>query len=237
LNTNDPALLREDEVDSTNDAVAALAAQGAPSGTALAAERQRTGRGRRGRSWVSLPGRHIFLSVLHRPALEPARLSGLTLDIGVAVAEVLEGHGLAPRLKWPNDIQLGGRKVGGILCEVVDGPAVIIGLGLNVEAAALPAELGTATTLAAEGVALEREALLAELVGALRAAAAAYDERGAPRAEAFLSRAVGLGARVKNPLDGKSGTLHGLDADGALLVHWEGAAQPERFIAGDLDIL
>src|SRR5262245_43659697 len=111
------------EVASTNDELARLAGEGAADGTALSADRQHAGRGRRGRSWLDLRGEHVFLSVLYRPTIDAARLSGLTLDIGVAVAEVLESHGLSPRLKGPNDVLVGGLKVGGILCEVIDGPA------------------------------------------------------------------------------------------------------------------
>ena len=236
-----PPILHRDEVGSTNDELAKLAAAGADDGTALAAVRQTSGRGRRGRSWQTLDGEQLLVSVLYRPTLELALLTGVTLDVGVAVAEVLEAHGLTPRLKWPNDIQLGGRKVGGVLCEIVEGPSVIVGLGLNVGAAHLPEDLAaSATTLAAEGLARDGATLLMEVVSAIRAACRAYDQRGAPRVDAWRSRSASLGAKVRELTGahaGRVGDVTGVEADGALLVRWEGAATSERFIAGDLEVL
>lgn len=244
LSSNDsaaPPLIVEDEVGSTNDALAALAAQDAADGTALAAHRQTAGRGRRGRSWHTLPGEHLLVSVLYRPTLDVARLTGLTLDVGVAVAEVLEAHGLSPRLKWPNDVLLADRKVGGILCEVIDGPGVVIGLGLNVAATSLPPDIAaSATTLHAAGANLGADALLPEVVAAIRIACRDYDRRGAPRVDAWRERSASLGARVRElsgPHAGRLGDVSDVDADGALLVRWDGAADPERFFAGELETL
>jgi len=230
-----------DEVGSTNDELAALAAHGAADGTALAARRQSAGRGRRGRNWHTLPGEHLLVSMLYRPTLDVAHLTGLTLDIGVAVAEVLEAHGLSPRLKWPNDVLLAHKKVGGILCEVVDGPNVIVGLGLNVAATSLPADIAaSATTLHAEGAKLDADALLPEVVAAIRAACRDYDRSGAPRVDAWRQRSASLGARVRElsgPHAGRLGHVVDVDADGALLVRWGGGAAPERFFAGELETL
>lgn len=244
MSSNDssaPPLLLREEVGSTNDELTALAAQGAADGTALAARRQTAGRGRRGRSWYTLAGEHLLVSVLYRPTLDVALLSGLTLDIGVAIAEVLEAHGLSPRLKWPNDVLLAGKKVGGILCEVIDGSAVVVGLGLNVAAASLPADLAdSATTLHAQGAPLGADALLPEAVAAMRAACHDYDRRGAPRVDAWRTRSASLGARVRElsgPRAGRLGHVADVDADGALLVRWDGAADPERFLAGELETL
>lgn len=245
MSLRDAPLLRVESIDSTNDELTRLAQRGAVDGTALAAARQTGGHGRRGRAWQTLPGEHVFLSLLHRSRLTAAHLAGLTLDIGSAVAGVLEDLGLRPGLKWPNDLQLDGHKVGGILCEVIDperAPAVVIGLGLNVDACELPPELAHATTLGAHlGPATPTvEALLPRLVEALRAACRAYDQRGGPDVDAWTRRAVGLG-RVVREADpdghGRLGTITGVAPDGALLVHWQGAPAPARFVAGDLELV
>ena len=110
---------------STNARARELAARGAPHGTLVTAAEQSAGRGRQGRTWVAPPGRALLCSLLVR---EPPRL--LPLAAGVAVAEVV---GPESRLKWPNDVLLGGRKVAGILVEgrPQEGWAVV-GIGLNV---------------------------------------------------------------------------------------------------------
>jgi biotin-(acetyl-CoA carboxylase) ligase len=113
-----PAIVRLGRVDSTQAVAFALAADGAADGTVVVAESQAAGRGRRGRAWVDEPGASLLASVVLRPRLEPARLPGLSLAAGVAVAEALtRTAGLAPRLKWPNDVLVDGRKVSGILLE------------------------------------------------------------------------------------------------------------------------
>lgn len=237
----EPPLIMVEEVGSTNDELIAMAAKGAIDGTAFSALRQTAGRGRRGRTWQTLRGRHVLASVLHRSRLAAPQLSGLTLDIGVAVAGVVEALGLQVTLKWPNDILLDGKKVGGILCELIeaDGPAVVIGLGLNVQAVALPADLGHATTLSAalpDDVELDLVTLTIDLVRAIRRACAAYEQRGAPDVAAWQSRA-NPGQRVRQVADGREGRITGVAADGALLVQWDGGAGPERFVAGELEHL
>lgn len=241
MNTSgEPPLLLVEEVASTNDELIKLAALDAVTGTALAASRQTAGRGRRGHSWHTLPGRHVFLSVLHRSRLQATQLAGLTLDIGVAVAGVIEALGLPATLKWPNDILLGGKKVGGILCELIDGPSVVIGLGLNVQAVTLPPELAHATTLAAalpDEVELDRETLTLDLARAIRKACAAYELRASPDIAAWQARSANIGQRVRQVSDGRMGRVAGVAADGALLVDWDGGIGAERFVAGELEAL
>lgn len=245
------------ELGSTNDELTRLAAAGAPTGTAVSAERQRAGRGRRGHTWESLPGRHVFLSVLHRSRLPLAELSGLTLEVGLIVSEALEGLGFTVALEWPNDLLLAHKKVGGVLCEAVDdgrgGAAVVIGVGLNVDVAALPQALADkATSLRAHGE-IDRDTLLAALIAALRRGADAYELRRAPRTEAWAARAVTLGQRVREvaPIPaasdaagqdaasrdargGRVGLVTGIARDGALLLLWDGSSEVERVFAGEL---
>jgi BirA family biotin operon repressor/biotin-[acetyl-CoA-carboxylase] ligase len=126
----DPVLL--EETGSTNDDLKARARAGAPEWTALLARRQRAGRGRLGREWVSPEG-NLFVSVLLRP--EAALAGLLPLTAGLAVAEALEGVSIDARLKWPNDVLVGERKIAGILAEGLSSgeslEAVVIGIGVN----------------------------------------------------------------------------------------------------------
>ncbi|MFO0744964.1 MAG: biotin--[acetyl-CoA-carboxylase] ligase [Myxococcota bacterium] len=235
---------------STNDEVLALAVAGAPSGTAVAAERQTAGRGRRGRGWESLPGEHILVSVLWRPLSLPASaVAGVTLDVGLAVAERLDARGVACQLKWPNDLLVGGKKVGGILAELHDdasrGPFVIIGVGLDVNAAAadFPPELAPIATSiqAVLGHRVDRDAWLDDVVDAVRQACAGYEARGEPDVARYAARCATLGQEVRTE-DGRVGRATGIARDGALLVVWPGAhgappAAPEPIVAGDVIII
>ncbi len=124
-------------VRSTNDAARALADGGAPHGTLVLAEEQTAGRGRGGRAWASPPGVGVWMSMVARPASLPAP-GLLPLLVGLAAAEALDPF-VKPaitQVKWPNDLQLAGRKVAGILCEGSwDGArpgSVVVGIGLNV---------------------------------------------------------------------------------------------------------
>ena len=125
-------------IDSTNDYLRERLPRQVGSGVACLAEHQTAGRGRRGRPWVSTFGKNLYLSLAWRFDLPLAQLSGLSLAVGVAVAQGLEALGLRGHgLKWPNDLLLEGRKLGGILVEAggeTAGPChAIIGLGVNLE--------------------------------------------------------------------------------------------------------
>ncbi len=236
---SEPPLIRVAEAASTNDELISLAHRGAVAGTAFTALRQTAGRGRRGRAWVDLSGRQVFVSVLHHSRLQPAQLAGLTLDVGSAVADVVRRLGLPAQLKWPNDILLDGKKVGGILCELIDLPhchAVVVGLGMNLQTTSMPADLPNASTIAAalpDDVELDLDSLVVDFTRAVRAACAAYDERGAPDVAAWAARSDSIGRRFTS--DGRVGTVMGVALDGALWVQWDGASAPERFVAGDLE--
>ena len=156
------------EVDSTNNEVKRRALAGAAEGLAVLAGRQTGGRGRRGRTFLS-PAGGLYLSVLLRPPLEPARAVDLTAWAAVAVCDgVEEACGVRPRIKWPNDILLSGRKLCGILTEMeVEGETgalqyVVLGVGTNVDLDpdTLPPEVaGAATSLAREGLSVRRSGL------------------------------------------------------------------------------
>jgi len=153
------------ETGSTNSDLLAEARRGLGEGVVLAAESQSAGRGRMGRHWVSSPRAALTFSVLLRPAaVPPASRSWVPLLAGVAVALALRAEAAVDAgLKWPNDVQVNGAKLVGILAEQA-GDAIVVGTGINVSARRdeLPAE---ATSLALEGAAgLDRDRLLASVL-------------------------------------------------------------------------
>ncbi|HOX07434.1 MAG TPA: biotin--[acetyl-CoA-carboxylase] ligase [Planctomycetota bacterium] len=161
------------ETGSTQDEAFRAAARGAVSGSAFVAEHQSAGRGRRASEWTASPGSSLLLSVLIRPAPEPARCGCLALAAAAAAAEAVEraAPGAEIRIKWPNDLFLDGRKLGGLLVEVRRGVAVL-GLGLNVNQASgdfSPELRGRAVSLTSAGVTVDRRRLLAEVLCSLGA--------------------------------------------------------------------
>lgn len=233
------------ETGSTNADAAALAEAGAAEGAVVVADLQTAGRGRLGRSWSSPPGAGIYASVLLRPEALVARL--LPIAAGVAIAEAIEEiTGLAPALKWPNDVYLAGgeahpaRKVAGILAEsgVSAGDGwVIIGFGINVLPAALPAHLTRATSLETElGRTVDRGELLAACL--VRLAIRYRDLTEGRRAyvlEAWRARAASTFGRRVEWDEGDvvmSGVVTGIDDDGGLVVGTAGGAV--RIVSGEV---
>lgn len=169
-----------EDTPSTNSAASALAQEGAPDGTVVVAEAQTLGRGRLGRQWYSPPGKNLYCSIILRRAMSPDHvsrwLSWVPLLSAAAVARAIQViTGLRSSLKWPNDILVDHRKVGGLLCESSGTGAtnafVIVGIGLNVNMwrDAFPEDLrNVATSLAAEvGRPFDRAVLLATLLSEL----------------------------------------------------------------------
>ncbi len=206
-------------VDSTQDVLHAWAAEGAPAGTAVAAEEQTGGRGRRGRTWSSPPG-GVWVSVLYRPAA-PTAAELLSLRVGLAVAAVLdEILGQPPvGLKWPNDLMLDDAKVGGVLCEARwqgDVPAwIAAGVGINVRSAPPADARIPGARLADRAPSVEVPDVLERIVRALRqvdAARSTLDER---ELAAFAARDWLRGRPLTEPV---AGLAEGIDASGALRV-------------------
>jgi BirA family transcriptional regulator, biotin operon repressor / biotin---[acetyl-CoA-carboxylase] ligase len=218
---------------STNAAL--LARADAPEGTVLAAEFQSAGRGRLDRRWVSPPRAGLTFSVLLRPAAPVGQWGWLPLLAGVAVADAV---GPTAALKWPNDLLVGARKAGGILGQVA-GPAVVIGVGVNVSATAaeLP-EAATSLEIEADR-AVDRTELLTEVLGGLMARyrrwsdAAGHAEASGLRAE-YLGRCDTLDREVTVTSGAESITGRAVDIDpaGRLVVRSVGA---DRLVsAGDV---
>jgi BirA family biotin operon repressor/biotin-[acetyl-CoA-carboxylase] ligase len=234
------------EVGSTNDVARALAEEGAAHGEVVIAESQTAGRGRRGRAWISPPGRNIYLSVILRPDLPPVRAPELTLLSSVALCQAVRHAGVPADIKWPNDLMVHGRKVAGVLTEMaaeVDQVQwVVLGVGINVNARAedFPPELrGSATSLCLErGQPVPRALLASAVLGALeewldRHAAEGFGPVRAAWKE--MSETLGREVRVRSPGHDVEGVAEDVDEIGALIVRTR--AGRERVLAGDVESL
>lgn len=229
-----------DEVGSTSDIAVGLAERGAAEGTLVAANAQTAGRGRLGRTWASPPGAGLYVSVILHP---PRPSSLLTLATGVAVSRaLLASTGLATALKWPNDVFVGRRKLAGILAEGGTGadgrPFVVLGIGINVLAAAYPPDVAArATSLEAElGRASDRGLVLAELIAAVDAAIVRLRAGDEARLLAeWRQLAAPLLGRPVEWDEGESsltGVARDVDEQGALLV--ESGGQLRRVVGGEV---
>jgi BirA family biotin operon repressor/biotin-[acetyl-CoA-carboxylase] ligase len=243
-----PAVVRLGRVASTQDVAFRLAAEGAADGTVVVADAQTAGRGRRGRAWLDEPGASLLASLVLRPRLAPARLPALSLTAAVALAEALtRAAGVSPRLKWPNDLLLAGRKVAGILLEsrleaappapmatAAPGPVTtVLGVGVNLAQRAFPAELAARATSVwlATGRRVDRDTLLSALLEALAVWRGRLEREGfAPVRARWRALGDTLGRRVAFP--GGMGIAVDLDEDGALVVDTGGARH--RVVAGDV---
>jgi BirA family transcriptional regulator, biotin operon repressor / biotin---[acetyl-CoA-carboxylase] ligase len=158
-------LLVHETAASTNDELRTLAEGGAADGLVLLAMEQTAGRGRRGAAWFSAPGESLAFSILLRPKEPKALWPRLALAAGLSVAEAVESFGPATGIKWPNDVWIGRRKVAGILVEAGYDFA-IVGIGINVNSTAFPAEVAEiATSLRLEtGIEYSRREILAAVI-------------------------------------------------------------------------
>jgi BirA family biotin operon repressor/biotin-[acetyl-CoA-carboxylase] ligase len=208
-----PRVVVFDSTASTMDDAHGLAAVDAPSGTVVLANRQTSGRGRNGRRWASDAGQGIWMTMIARPNDADA-VAVLSLRIGLRVARALDRHAASPvRLKWPNDLFVGGGKLAGILVEArwranrIDW--VAIGIGVNVRA---PDGVADATALVPG---TDRVAVLAELVPAVRAAANARGALTPGELEEFAARDLAVGRACVGPATGR---VRGITRTGELLI-------------------
>jgi len=249
-------------VGSTNDAAVQLAVEGA----VVVADAQTSGRGRRGHVWFSPPLSGLYVSVVLAPGrarVDPNRAASLlTLAAGVAIAEGVEtAAGLRLELKWPNDVQVRGRKLAGILAETARdsthtalnsrehvgvrgsggsgfAPTIVLGYGINISADAYPPDLrDRATSIASEtGRRIDRAVVLVETLAAL---ASRYADLLAGRFDAILDawrarapQAVDATVEWSTPAGTRMGVTHGVDTDGALRVRTD--AGVERILGGEV---
>lgn len=234
-------LVAREETGSTNDDATEAAHGGAPEGTLIWARRQTKGRGRRGRAWDSPEG-NLHVSIILRPDVPPLRAGEIAFVAALAAADACSA--LAPaadiRCKWPNDVLVAGRKVGGLLIESSISAGrldwLVAGIGLNLafhpEAVEFPA-----THMALHGGrAIAVEEGLAELAEAFAARYRLWREQGFPPVRAaWLARAAGLGGMIRVRLESSelTGTFASIEGDGALtLTMADGTSR--RITAGDV---
>jgi BirA family biotin operon repressor/biotin-[acetyl-CoA-carboxylase] ligase len=211
---------------STQDELRTFAAAGAPAFTAVRADVQHAGRGRRGRRWEAPAGTALLVSILLRPLRPPHELPVLSLAGGIAAVECARAFGAGADLSWPNDVVCQERKLGGVLAELGPDASVLLGIGMNLaaQAADLPASdrLVPTSLLLETGSAPSAPAALAALLDALRPLAAVFDAEGPP---AIAARARSLDALVGNAVEVRlasgavvEGRAAGIADNGCLLV-------------------
>lgn len=220
-------------VDSTMTVAAQFAREGAASGTIAGADAQTGGIGRQGHSWHSEPGAGLYISLLlrlrRRPLLQADAINAQSslplamLALGLATQEAIaEVSGLAPDLRWPNDVLLGGKKCAGILAQM-ECDAIIAGIGINVHHSDFPAELREiATSLAMERARVRREDLLVALARVIDEHMDLMETKGAAaildiftRSSSYVS---GRRVQVDQPGGMIEGITCGLDPSGFLRV-------------------
>lgn len=238
---------------STNDEAHRGAKDGASHGTTWVAEAQTAGRGRRGRTWLSPDGDGLLFSVLLRLGCEPSRLPPLALLAGLAVrdAVVRSAPGVEAKIKWPNDVLVGPRKLAGVLIEAITVgtrvDAVVVGIGINVHTRSFPQEIRDRATsialesallpaLAGESAPLTRGRLLADVLATFERELDSVVARGLAGVRARLEHADGLrGHAVRND-GGDAGQACGIDDDGRLLVQRD-TGEIARWTAGEVHLV
>jgi BirA family biotin operon repressor/biotin-[acetyl-CoA-carboxylase] ligase len=198
------------ETTSTNDEAKRGARSGAEHGTVWVADAQTAGRGRQGRVWQSAPGENLLCSVLMRLEGPPANLPLVGLAAGLAVCDAID----RAKVKWPNDVLVGGKKIAGILGETADG-ALVMGIGINV--LSHPPNVN-ATSLKAEGQSVDKDALLERVVSSLLRDAPLVAARGIAPIHARLGEADALRGRHVRTDEGIEGIAEGIDEEGRLIV-------------------
>jgi BirA family biotin operon repressor/biotin-[acetyl-CoA-carboxylase] ligase len=184
------------ETDSTNSRAMEHAGR---EGLAFLADEQTAGRGTQGRRWTAAPGASVLLSVLLHPPESLRRAVILTAWAAVSVGDTLSHWRVRSRIKWPNDVLVGGRKIAGILTEI-RGEAVVVGIGLNVRQTAsdwAEAGLSTATSLAVAGVHEPTEAVAQVLLGCLNSRYRALQTNGEELESAWREALKLQGRRVR----------------------------------------
>jgi BirA family biotin operon repressor/biotin-[acetyl-CoA-carboxylase] ligase len=246
-NRNEPRSIELfQSLDSTNKYLQEQAEKSGCSGSVVLAERQTSGRGRRGKTWVSPFAANIYMSILWDFEQGAQALEGLSLAVGVAVRRALIEVGLEDvRLKWPNDIYIGNKKLGGILLEMIGDPAghcsVVIGVGINVS---MPASIAVNidqpwTDCCSESDApIARSRLAALLIDNIFDILNDFESLGFAgyrdewqEADAFK----GLQGTISTPRDSVSGTVIGVDNSGAVQLKLK-SGEVKSFIGGELSL-
>jgi len=231
-------------IGSTMDAARQLADDGAPEGTLCLTDEQTAGRGRLQRSWWAPPGTSLLMTLILRPDLAPGQAQRLVMVCSLAVCEAIrEVTGLVARVKWPNDVLIGGRKVCGILTELgitgskLDYVLVGMGINVNVDFAQSPEMMSSPTSLRMEtGHDVLRLKLLIALLTAIERR---YEDLRQGRFDqdewASHLETIGREVTVSSGEERWHGLATGVDKDGALLIRLpDGGVQ--RVLAGDVTL-
>ena len=238
------------EIDSTNKKAKELAATGATHGTLITADTQTAGVGRRGRSWSSENETGIYMSLILRPKLKPDKASMLTLVAALAVVKAvtellkIEQSETTLQIKWPNDIVINGKKICGILTEMIlnqnQMDAVVIGIGVNVANQSFSEELADiATSLYLEtGVKLDREQLINRVWEQFELYYAVVMEKGDLRDckveyESFLANKDEK-VKILDPIGAYTGIAKGITNTGELLV--DTGTKIEQVASGEVSV-
>ncbi|UCB50922.1 MAG: biotin--[acetyl-CoA-carboxylase] ligase [Deltaproteobacteria bacterium] len=233
-------------LDSTNTIAKELAAQGAPEGTLVLAEEQRAGKGRMGRRWVSPGYVNLLFSLLMRPKIHKDQVFVTTMILALATIEAIRSRtGLTPTIKWPNDLFVAGKKLGGILTEFSmshdDIDYVVLGLGLNVNWSPDQREEVShpATSILAEtGSKISRNELL---VSILMTFEMYYRQVLSGHIDDFYrtwneaSMIIGRNVEIVSPKEKTHGKALRIDRNGALVIQ-DNAGKERKIISGDVSI-
>ena len=235
------------ETDTTNDRIRELALENAPEGTLAVAELQTAARGRRGRAWQAPAESGIWMSLLLRPNIPPARASVLTLLAGIALTEAIEDvTGMEVGIKWPNDILLHGKKLVGILtemdCDMETIHSVTVGMGINVNTKEFPDDLkDIATSLYLEsGREYDRGQLTGQAMLRFEQLYEGFLAKGgifAPFKERYRERCVNIGREVR--VIGREtylATALDITPDGELIVKRKDNGAEKVVFSGEVSI-
>lgn len=231
-------------LESTNAKAFELAQEGGSHGEVIITEHQTAGKGRRGRSWVSPSGKSLALSVILRPEIAPSRAPEVTLVAAVALAETLRDSGVEATIKWPNDVQIAGKKVAGILTELsadverVHFVVLGIGVNLNAELTDYPPELAEIVTSVSmnRSSPVHRALFTAALLAKLEQWLDTWTDHGfEPVRKAWKGLASTLGQDVLVRADSRElrGIAEDIDESGALLLRV--GDKLERVLSGDVE--
>jgi BirA family biotin operon repressor/biotin-[acetyl-CoA-carboxylase] ligase len=233
-------------LDSTNTLAKELAAQGAPEGTLVLAEEQSAGRGRMGRHWVSPGYANLLFSLLLRPRIHKDQVFVTTMILALATIKAVKSRtGLTSAIKWPNDIFVRGKKLGGILTEFSlrqeEIDYVVVGLGLNVNWSPHRTEEASrlATSILAEtGSRISRNDLLVTL---LRIFEPYYGEVLSGQIDDFYktwneaSMIIGRNVEIVTPVEKTHGRALRIDRSGALIIE-DDTGKEQRIISGEVSV-
>ncbi len=239
-------IVYKEVTDSTNADVRRMAEDGAKEGLLVVADGQTLGKGRRGRAWESPKGTNLYFSVLLKPDFSPDKASMITLVVAYSVAMVIRKNtGLDAKIKWPNDIVVGKKKVCGILTEMSMERDyihhIVVGVGINVNEEGFPEEIADmATSLKNEkGSLISRANLLSDILSQVEKNYAMFLQAGdlRPFVDDYNKMLVNKGALVKvlDPKGEFSGIAGGINEEGMLIVFKENG-QIEKVYAGEVSV-